>query len=175
MSNGGVNFGGNVGKVNLNTGTGVQVNDGDYVAGDKRQGETNIAGDMHGDISQSYGNSGPNTPVEWVDKLEKEFVALAESEPEPVESSTAEDLEAQLQVPDAEETFSQMRALASVEAPPEEEVQSTMGKLGAIVRSKGPMLGKALCKAALAGLSATITQHPLVAAATTLLSAFTED
>ena len=77
MSDGGINFHGDVGKVH--TGEGDNV-DGDKVMGDQDKSqhsttETNVAGDMHGDIKGGDNIQGGQTNelAEYVDNLEAEF------------------------------------------------------------------------------------------------------
>ena len=153
---GGFNFNAPIGKADFNTGSGMQVT-GDGANVNTGSGTLNVGG-------QTFGG-GIATAVEWVDRLAKDFETAVAAEP---------NVDAVSDVPDAKETFAAMRELAAVDQPPEEDVDTVMGRLRSLLRSKGAKVVRAVGTSIAAGLQATVQTHPLVVAGMTLVEELKE-
>lgn len=115
--------------------------------------------------------AGATTPTQVVEQVEQEFKKLADEQSQQVE-----------QDPDAERheytdpapAFEELKLCAAEPEPEPEVVESAMLKFKRVVAERGPQLGKALCNGVIAGLQATVSTHPVVAAITSFLKTFND-
>lgn len=115
--------------------------------------------------------AGATTPTQVVEQVEQEFSKLAEEQSKEVE-----------QDPDAEHheytdpapAFEELKLCAAQPEPEPEVVESAMLKFKRVVAERGPQIGKALCNGVVAGLQATVSTHPVVAAITSFLKTFND-
>lgn len=151
-------------NANINTGTGTQIT-GDGANANTGSGTINVGGQVFG-VAELQ-------PVQIVEKMEEVFNGTVSAYPELAGIVPAEP---------AVQVFEAMKLCAAVtpeeiEAEPQKkvEVESAFTRFKNLVTTYGPQIGKALCKATVAGLRASQITMPLIAASVAFLEPFQAD
>ncbi len=115
--------------------------------------------------------AGATTPTQFVEQVEKDFSKLAEEQSQEV----AKDPDAEHhEYTDPAPAFEALKACAAEPEPEPEIVESAMLKFKRVIAERGPQIGRALCNGVVAGLQATVSTHPVVAAITSFLKTFND-
>jgi hypothetical protein len=112
-----------------------------------------------------------NNPTEVIEQVEREFQTLAEEQSKTVEADPDSERH---EYTDPKPVFDELKLCAAEPEPEPEVVESAMLKFKRLVSERGPQLGKALCNGVVAGLQATVSTHPVVAAVTSFLKTFND-
>lgn len=151
-------------NANINTGTGTQIT-GDGANANLGSGTINVGGQVFGNAELQ--------PAEIVEKMEAVFNETVTANP---------DMATVVPEEPAAPVFAAMKLCAAftpedVENEPEKkaEVESAFSKFKNLLTAYGPKVGKALCKATVAGLRANPVTSPLLAASVAFLEPFQAD